>query len=73
MTMKQHMTKKEMFEKYPRKWLIVNDPVCDESNGEILSGELLGVYEERSHVYYEAGKIQPPLYHSAIINSLQEE
>jgi hypothetical protein len=70
---KQHMEKKTMYEMYPRKWLVINEPVCDESNGKILSGELLGVYDELDHAFYEAGKIQPPLRSSAIISSIQEE
>ncbi|MCL2225838.1 MAG: hypothetical protein FWB96_12795 [Defluviitaleaceae bacterium] len=70
---KQHMEKKEMYELYPRKWLVINEPVCDESNGEILSGELLGVYEKREHAFYELGKIQPRLRSIALINSIAEE
>jgi len=65
------MTKEEMFEMYPHKWLIVSEPKTRESDGEILGGELLGVFDERKDAYEEAMKLS--LRHGAIINSLQEE
>ncbi|MCL2386484.1 MAG: hypothetical protein FWC89_02935 [Defluviitaleaceae bacterium] len=69
----QHLAKNEMYELYPRKWLLIKEPVQSKSTAEILSGELMGVYEEREHAYYEAGKLKPLPRCFAVISSLQED
>jgi hypothetical protein len=73
MPINQHMDLKTMYELYPRKWLVINNPISEESNGEILSGELLGAFEKREHAFYELGKIEPKLRHIALVNSIEEE
>ena len=65
------MTVEEMYGLYPRKWLLVNNPVHRERDYEIVAGELLGVFEARADAHMEGGRRK--LRRRAVINSIQEE
>ena len=65
------MTIDEMYGLYPRKWLLVNNPVHRERDYRIISGELLGVFDARADAYKEGGRRE--FRRLAIINSIQEE
>ena len=65
------MTKQEMYEAYPRKWLLINNPETSDENAEILSAELLGVYDDRPSAYADSYNFELVSY--SIISSLQEE
>jgi hypothetical protein len=67
----QILTKEKMYMMYPKKWLLVNDPKQRESDGEILSGELLAVFDNKNDARREGSKRK--LRCRAIISSVQED
>ena len=71
LTEPQNMTVEEMYRLYPHKWLLVDNPCHRERDYEIVSGELLGVFDAREDAYKEGGRRK--FRHIAVINSIQEE
>jgi len=67
----QYMTKEAMYEKYPHKWLLVSNPTLRECDGDIVGGELVGVFDNREVAGTEAMVKKTKFY--AVINSIQEE
>ena len=61
----------EMYRLHPHKWLLVDNPIHRERDYEIVSGELLGVFDVRADAYKEGGRRK--FKHIAVINSIQEE
>ena len=66
-----YLTVSEMYDLYPKKWLLVNNPVHRESDYEIVAGELMGVFDIREEAHLEAGRRK--LRRRTVINSIQEE
>jgi hypothetical protein len=65
------MTKEEMFAKYPRKWLLINEPQTRASDGEVLGGELVDTFDDRDYATSQIRDLR--LRRSAVINSIQED
>ena len=51
---KCHLKKHEMYTLYPHKWLLILEPETSAVNGEILSGELVGVYDFQGRQVFRA-------------------
>ena len=68
-----YMTKEKLYEKYPRKWILVSNPQRRESDGELLGGELVDVFDTMEAASRACGVNGLNLKSAAIINSIQEE
>lgn len=68
---RKQMTVVEMYELYPRKWLVINDPIHRNTDGKVISGELLGVFSDQRSALLEFAKLN--LRTCAVLNSIQEE
>ena len=71
MAVNQYMKREDMYLEYPHKWLLINNPEQRDSDGEIIGGELIGVFDNREVAGREGMKLN--LKSSAVINSIQEE
>ena len=67
----EYMTKEAMYEKYPYKWLLISNPEIRECDGDIVAGELVGVFDNREVAGWEA--VTRKIKSRAVINSIQEE
>lgn len=70
-----YMTIREMYDKYPRKWLLVNNPTIREEDGDLTGGELVDLYDDRELASegFFMWKERLNITRYTIINSLQEE
>jgi len=68
-----YMTKEELYEKYPRKWILISNPQSRESDGELVGGEFVGVFDTMEAADRAGGISGLNLKSAATINSIQEE
>ena len=67
----QYFSKEELYRMYPRKWVLISEPVLRERDGAVMGGEFVGVFDVRTDAKREAFNRNLRFY--SAISSLQEE
>jgi hypothetical protein len=56
--MNELMTKAEIYERFPREWVLIGDPQLD-ANQQLAAGTLLWHSKDRDEVYAKALELRP--------------